>query len=119
MPVGCFTRQQRLVSPSQFKHTFKSGRRIGDQSMTLIFIANDKPFARLGLAIPKKAVKRAVDRNRLKRVIRESFREHQEIIAGNDIVVLIKRDLSSQTNAAMFAKLKEYWQTVEKQCEQS
>jgi ribonuclease P protein component len=46
--------------------------------------------ARLGLVVAKKHLKRAVDRNRFKRLVRESFRSHQEQLAGLDVVVLAR-----------------------------
>lgn len=43
---------------------------------------------KLGLAIAKKRAKRAVDRNRLKRVARESFRHHSHQLDGLELVVM-------------------------------
>jgi len=54
----------------------------------------DAPIAaRLGLAVAKKCAKRAVDRNRLKRLARESFRQHKQSLAGFDIVLLVLKSL--------------------------
>ena len=116
MNVGCFSRHQRLITPTQFRRVFKSGMRVGDNSMTVIALNNKKAYARLGLAVPKKHVKLAVQRNRLKRIIRESFRQHQTTLAGNDIVVLIKRDMTAKTNAQIFSQLDQHWLAVEQQC---
>jgi ribonuclease P protein component len=44
------------------------------------------------LAISKKIIRKAVDRNRIKRMIRESFRLNQQQLGYFDIVVLVKRD---------------------------
>lgn len=44
--------------------------------------------SRLGLAIAKKRAKRAVDRNRLKRIVRETFRHSKAQLVGTDIVVM-------------------------------
>lgn len=46
--------------------------------------------ARLGLVVAKKHLKRAIDRNRFKRLVRESFRSHQLQLAGLDVVVLAR-----------------------------
>lgn len=48
--------------------------------------------ARLGIVVAKRNVKLAVDRNKLKRQIRESFRQQQLTLAGLDVVVVVKRD---------------------------
>ena len=63
--------------------------------------------ARLGLAIAKKQLPRAVDRNRIKRVVRESFRLLQ--IQGHDFVVLARRDTVTAANAQLFLSLKLHW----------
>ena len=44
----------------------------------------------MGLAIAKKAVKRAVDRNRIKRIIRESFRHVQHDLPNIDVVIMCR-----------------------------
>jgi ribonuclease P protein component len=49
-----------------------------------------QPSSRLGLAISKKQIRRAVDRNRLKRHIRESFRHHRKRLTGLDLVVMAR-----------------------------
>lgn len=45
--------------------------------------------ARVALAVPKRQLKRAVDRNRVKRILRETFRQHQVRDAGIDILVTL------------------------------
>ena len=58
----------------------------------LLYTSNRKSHPRLGLAISKKIIRKAVDRNRVKRMIRESFRLNQQQLGCFDIVVLAKRD---------------------------
>jgi len=69
--------------------------------------------ARLGLAIAKKQVSRAVDRNRIKRVVRESFRTLQ--LQEHDFVVLARRDTVVATNAQLFLSLKHHWDRLLKE----
>jgi len=61
------------------------------------------------MAIAKKKAKRAVDRNRIKRIIRESFRENQHLLAGLDIVVLNKPDAASANNRQLRASIDAIW----------
>lgn len=66
--------------------------------------------ARLGLAIAKKQLPRAVDRNRVKRIVRESFREHQ--LQDYDVVVLARRETLTATNDELFASLRLHWKRL-------
>ena len=75
---------------------------------------NGDRTARLGLAIAKKQVKRAVDRNRIKRVIRESFRRQANRLTGLDIVVLARRDTAQHNNDKLTASLERHWQRLAK-----
>jgi ribonuclease P protein component len=68
---------------------------------------HDGHQARLGLAIAKKLLPRAVDRNRIKRIVRESFRLHQ--LQEYDFVVLARRDTGTATNDQLFLSLKHHW----------
>ncbi len=54
--------------------------------------------ARLGLAVAKKVSLKAHERNRLKRLIRESFRQNQAILKGLDLVVVPRRDAVDGSN---------------------
>jgi len=51
----------------------------------------------------------AVDRNRVKRVARESFRCHQHKLAGNDIVILARNNTATLSNRRLFQQLHDIW----------
>ncbi len=70
--------------------------------------------ARLGLAIAKKHVRRAVGRNRIKRLARESFRRQQDTLKGLDIVVLAKPGIEKADNPTLFASLQQHWKRLQK-----
>lgn len=71
---------------------------------------------RLGLAISKKCAKRAVDRNRIKRIVRESFRLHRrEGMPALDLVVLCRRDAIDAPNERLFASLSSHWKNLRDQ----
>ena len=71
--------------------------------------------ARLGLVIAKKHVRLAVQRNRVKRQLRESFRRHQQVLVGLDIVVLARPGLGKLDNATLRAMIDAQWQRLLKQ----
>ena len=64
---------------------------------------------RLGLAIAKKRAKRAVDRNRIKRIARESFRHHREQLMGYDAVVMNKDRAASASAIELRQSLDTLW----------
>ena len=76
-------------------------------------------FARLGLAIPRKYIKTAVARNRIKRLVRESFRQHQHALSGVDLVVTLRRDASGLNNREIVQRLERHWQQVKQLCDAS
>src|SRR5699024_6439110 len=85
-----FARSMRLVDPSDFKQVFAVGERARGRAFTVLYCSNSLDHPRLGMAIPRRHFSRAVDRNRIRRVIRESFRQWQQVLGGRDLVVLSK-----------------------------
>jgi len=73
-------------------------------------------YPRLGLAISRKVAKSAVARNRLKRVVRESFRRHQQWLSGLDCVVMGRAGVAEQENAVLFAALERHWRRLARPC---
>jgi len=76
---------------------------------TVLYRPNNGDEARLGLAIGKKHCKHATGRNRLKRLVRESFRQHRDQLAGLDIVVLNQPAATTASNASLLASLAAHW----------
>lgn len=85
-----FSPAQRLLSPVEFARVFKSGRRGGDRWFNVVVAPGSCPFARLGLAVSRKVSRSAVQRNRIKRLVRESFRKHSPQLPALDIVVMAR-----------------------------
>ena len=104
-----FGREKRLLTPRQFKAVFDSpSGKVPGRDVLLLARENDLQHPRLGLVIGKKSVKLSVERNRIKRQIRETFRHHQLELAGWDIVIIARKGLADLDNpelAKQFAKL--------------
>ena len=64
-----------------------------------------KPLARLGIVAARKAIPRAVDRNACKRLVREAFREHEELLAGLDVVVICRAPCAAVDRVAVRQEL--------------
>lgn len=114
----------RLNKQHEFTAVFRGkNRRVGDRYWTVLALPR-KPTdglmaespahrsARLGLAIAKKRAKRAVDRNRLKRIVRESFRQHQALISGFDIIVMNRDSCVGASNADLTQSLLRLWKKL-------
>ena len=111
-----FGKQQRLLTPREFKAVFDGARfKASHRSLLLLAIPAGQPCARLGLVVGKKSAKLAVQRNRLKRLLRENFRAHQHELAGLDIVALVKPGLYQLDNQAIAALIAQQWQRLLKQ----
>lgn len=100
-----FSKNSRLLSASQFRAVFQHGRRVNHPLLTIIQCQNNNNTARLGLAVSKKNVRHAVDRNRIKRIIREWFRHNQEKLTGRDVVVMAKPAAIRSSNQELQAAL--------------
>lgn len=94
-----FGRKKRLLTPQQFKAVFdSSSNKVPGKNVLLLARENQLEHPRLGLVIGKKSVKLAVERNRIKRQIRESFRHNQNILDGVDIVIVARRGIADLSN---------------------
>ena len=112
MPGSSFGRGQRLLTPQHYRHVFEKPRRFSDRYFTLLARPNGIDIARLGLAIARKRVRRATDRNLLKRLARETFRRHQHELRGLDIVVLAQSASAGATRAELAQSLETSWRRV-------
>ncbi len=121
--TGSFSRANRLLTAKQFSHVFETPYK-RHHAYLLILVRKNSSYnnsdgkiqlARLGLAVAKKNIKLAVRRNRFKRIVRESFRQHKVQLAGLDIVVLAKHAANGATSQQLRTVLEQQWQHLAKQ----
>ncbi|PCJ31873.1 MAG: ribonuclease P protein component [Gammaproteobacteria bacterium] len=102
----------RMNNPRDFSRVFRQAKRVGGKGLTILTVENSVGHPRLGLAIAKKHLKLANRRNRLKRIIRESFRLHQSDFANIDIVVLTRHDITKRSSDELWQALERHWLAV-------
>jgi ribonuclease P protein component len=114
-----FPRASRLTDKPQFDLVHRQGQRFADALFLVIIRPNAAGAARLGLAVGIKAAGNAVQRNRLKRIARESFREHASVLPAVDIVINARAAAAKAANAALRASLAAHWQRIAEKCARS
>ncbi|XPE62351.1 ribonuclease P protein component [Shigella flexneri] len=80
-----FPRELRLLTPRHFNFVFQQPQRASSPEVTIFGRQNELGHPRIGLTIAKKNVRRAHERNRIKRLARESFRLHQHELPPMDL----------------------------------
>ena len=89
MPFA-FGRNRKMRKTDEFSSVFRFRCVATGVGLDVLAAPNGLEYARLGLIVPKKVVATAVGRNRVKRLLRESFRLHQAAITGLDVVARLK-----------------------------
>jgi ribonuclease P protein component len=93
-----FPKKKRLVSNRQFKAILARKLRVSDELLTLYMAENDCGYARLGVSVGK-SCGNAVERNRVKRLLREAFRQNQDQIPADfDYLLMISPDWPKKEN---------------------
>jgi ribonuclease P protein component len=85
-------RENRLTKRTDFANVYRIGRFSSEGPLSAKSAPNKSEISRIGFSIEKKFFKKAVERNRMKRVLREAFRENlKELKTGLDIVIFYKK----------------------------
>lgn len=104
-----FPRRLKLNQAIEFKALFKVGRKKIGPCFSIFSTPNSLPYPRLGMVIAKKAVRQAVERNRIKRVIRESFRIHRSEFNDKDVMVVAYRGIAELSKQELREQIDFQW----------
>ncbi|MBN7797169.1 ribonuclease P protein component [Parahaliea mediterranea] len=112
-PDHRFGKARRLLNASDYSRVFDCAEaRASHKHVLLLARRNDKPGHRLGLVVAKKNVRQAVQRNRVKRLTREVFRQVPQQGPFLDVVVLARRGIDQLDNAQLSSMLREQWRKL-------
>ena len=88
-----FSKEERLTKEREFKEVFNHGRSLGGSTVAFYFLPNSLGFPRAGFIVSKKVSKKAVERNRAKRLMREVFRLNKHRLKPYDIIFIARRGI--------------------------
>ena len=98
--------------PGDYDTVLTGGKRYSEQTLTAVVKSANPGAPRLGLAISSRVAPDAVDRNRIKRLARESFRRHRAQLPGVDVVILARTGAAAARPAELRGALERLWQRI-------
>lgn len=84
-------KQAKMIKTDEFSSVFNFRKRISAQYLAIYYQPNKQQRARLGLVVSKKTAKLAVNRNYMRRVLREFFRVQQHEICHVDLIIRVQK----------------------------
>ena len=109
MPGAAFGKNRRLLKSSDYTEVFDNNSvRVAHPNLLILSEPNGTETSRLGLVIGKKNVPTAVARNKIKRVVRETFRL-TELPVAVDLVFLARKDLGKLSSAELATLIQQSW----------
>ena len=107
-----FNREIRIVTARQFDRVFQRSQRFSTRCFRVVYSNNDYGHPRLGMIVAKKNIVKATERNKFKRLTRESFRLMRHNLGAVDIVVLANKVVTKVNNEELWACLRTLWQKL-------
>ena len=88
------SRRCRLTGVGTFEAVFRTGQRREGEFLQLVCAPATHACGRVGYVVGARVLPRAVDRNRVRRMLRVVLREGKPAIAGLDVIVRVKRPVA-------------------------
>jgi ribonuclease P protein component len=111
-----FEPRKRLHQAAEFREVKRKGRKFADALFSMSVLANHETHPRLGLAIATRTFGTAVERNRIKRLARESFRLNQYSLPPVDVTVSARDAARRATPADLRSSLDKHWKAISQKC---
>ena len=106
------THTARLSQPDHYRRVFDSPEyKVSSGAFLLLAAPGATQSSRLGVVVAKKAIRRAVRRNRIKRLVREQFRHHP-FDKAIDLVVLARSGADHMDNPSVWNELDRLWRAL-------
>jgi len=109
MRAAGLPREARLRRAADFAALRHVSGRFGGRCFSVRYRPNELGHARLGLAISKRVSKRAVERNRIKRLLRESFRRVRAQLPPVDLMVMAREQAAGLPGPELLAEIDGLW----------
>jgi ribonuclease P protein component len=116
VPSSSFSKNRRLLKASEYQEVFdRNNLKVAHPKLLLLAKPCDRQYSRLGLVVGKKNIPTAVGRNRVKRLVRESFRQ-TEFPTTLDIIFLARKDADKLSRTELNLLLKQSWGRLLQRC---
>lgn len=115
-----FGKNLRLLNAKEYQQVFDNVTwKASSSHFVFLSTKNSLAYPRLGLVIAKRQVRTAVQRNRIKRILREQFRLLQYDLANVDIIVLVRPRVDQQDNPQLQGEVANCFQRLNKKIQKS
>jgi ribonuclease P protein component len=111
-----FEPRKRLHQPAEFREVKRRGKKFADAFFSIAVLANHETHPRLGLSIATRTFGSAVERNRIKRLTRESFRLNQHSLPPVDVTVSARDAARHASPGELRASLGQHWKSIAQRC---
>lgn len=100
-----YSRRHRFSARGSFGTILRSARKLRGRYAVIHVAPGRSGQSRLGIALTRRLVPLSVDRNRVKRMVREAFRRHEAKRAGFDCVVALRERYDRGQSVALVAEI--------------